>query len=506
MNTTKKISINEAPKAFRLFYILLPVIGLLVISRVLDNDFYFLYPTGEYIVNNGFPVKDFLSMHTDMNIVVQQWATDVLYYFIYSKLGLAGIIGFVYICYIIFATLMFKLCKLICDNEFIAAMCAFGADIIAAKIYMYTRPQAISYILFVLEMFALESFVKTKKVRFLAILPLISLALVNFHASMWVMMFIFALPYAAAALPINIKKIKQEPCCSFVKLLITGAICFAVGFINPYGIKSMTYIFTSFGYKDINEYIGEMEATSVSSSLGVLYFVVLFALLGIIIFTRKNNFSTRFVLMFAGSAALAVMNYKSIGYFLVLGVPAFSYYLKDVEPMLTVDESKKKKTAKDKIELAALAVLLVAAISGAVFYVTYTDSEESKVQQSETLYDSLDVIIEELDKDKGDDMVLYTCFDLGPYFEFYGYHPYIDCRAELFFKKNNGVFDYYSEHMDCMNGKLYYKDFLEKYKFTHVVVLEEEYCLYNGLINDEDYELVLKTKSKSSVICLFERK
>ena len=506
MNATKRISINDTPIAFRLIYLLFPLAGLLLISRFLDNDFYFLYPTGEYIVNNGFPVKDFLSMHTDMNIVIQQWATDVLFYFIYSHLGRAGIICFVYLCYIAFAAIIFRLCKLICDNEFVAAMTAFAADLVIAKVYMLTRPQAISYILLLLEFYALESYVKTKKLRFLALIPLISVALINFHCSMWLMLFVIAAPYAAAAIPVKAKKVKLEPCCSFVKLLITGVISFAAGFINPYGFRAMTYLLTSFGYKEINKCIGEMKATSVDSSLGIIFFAVFALIMGIIAVGKKRNYSTRFVLMFAGTALLAAMNLKSVGFFFAFGLPAFSYYIKDFEPMLTVDEQKRKKTPKEKAELALLAVIIVAAIAGAVYYVSFTDSDASEEQQYEQRYRDLDVIIDELGSEKKEDIVLYTCFDLGPYLEFSGYHPYIDCRAELFFKNNNGDFDYFTEHTNCIDGVLYYKDFVDKYEFTHLIVLKSESCLYNGLIRDEDYELVIDGDDNSSGVCLFRYK
>ena len=60
---TQYVNINNIPKGFKAFMLLLPLAGLMLIPYKLDNDFYFLYPTGEYIVNNGFPTKDFLSKY-----------------------------------------------------------------------------------------------------------------------------------------------------------------------------------------------------------------------------------------------------------------------------------------------------------------------------------------------------------------------------------------------------------------------------------------------------------
>ena len=97
MDNNKTISYNDAPKALRLFLILLPVVGIFLIGTEINNDFFFLYKTGEHILNEGFPTKDFLSMHSGMDIVVQQWASDVVFYTMYSKLGLFGLFGFIYL-------------------------------------------------------------------------------------------------------------------------------------------------------------------------------------------------------------------------------------------------------------------------------------------------------------------------------------------------------------------------------------------------------------------------
>lgn len=72
--------------------------------------------------------------------------------------------------------------------------------------------------------------------------------------------------------------------------------------------------------------------------------------------------------------------------------------------------------------------------------------------------------------------------------EFHGYHPYIDGRAELFLKAKNGQFDYFDEYLDADSGRSYYRDFLDKYGFTHLVVPTEQNHLYASIVHDSDYE------------------
>ena len=102
---TAKVNINDMPKWFKAIYILAPIAGLLMIATRVDNDFYFIFKTGEYIINNGLPHTDFLSMHSDMHMIAQQWLSAVIFYSIYEVLGRFGVIAFVYICYTVLASI-----------------------------------------------------------------------------------------------------------------------------------------------------------------------------------------------------------------------------------------------------------------------------------------------------------------------------------------------------------------------------------------------------------------
>ncbi len=106
-------------------------------------------------------------------------------------------------------------------------------------------------------------------------------------------------------------------------------------------------------------------------------------------------------------------------------------------------------------------------------------------------YESLDAAVEILDREAGD-IVLFAGFNQGQYLEFKGYHPYIDGRAELFLKENNHEFDYFGEYIAIVYGDLNYKDFVNKYGFTHLIVSVFEPEMYKGIKNDNDYEAIYK--------------
>ena len=448
----KKIPINEMPKGFRAFFVLLPLLGtvLILLGAALDNDFYFLYPTGEYIVNNGFPTTDILSMHSSMGIIVQQWLSTVIFYFVYSKLGLFGMTALLEICYLAIMYLSYKLCLKITDNFFISAVCAMAIDFLLAAVFIVTRPQVFTYIIILLELYFLESFVKDGKIRWLIPLPLLSVLIINLHSSMWLMLFVFAAPYAVSAIPFKFGKFRQEPSCSFIKLLIAGIICLAAGFINPYGIKSMLYIFSSFGKSEINSIILEMQPLSFGNTSGYLFTAVI-AVMAIIAVVYKGRFSTRFVLLFAGTLLLGVMNIKGLSYFLIAGIPSFAYYISDINPSVTITENK--RTKKDKIKIIALSSMIVILVGVIGVYAASPNMQSNEESEYESTLTQLDEAIEILDKAE-DDIVLYAGFDCGNYLEFKGYHPYLDGRAELFIDKNNGEYNYLKEYGELMNSTL----------------------------------------------------
>ena len=116
-----------------------------------------------------------------------------------------------------------------------------------------------------------------------------------------------------------------------------------------------------------------------------------------------------------------------------------------------------------------------------------------------------------LDNTSIDDVVLFVEFNEGGFTEFLGFKSYIDPRAELFFKKYNNKDDIFLESLEIENNPYYdYDSFIDKYKFTHLIVKTDTY-LDKYLNNNSDYEIVFNqyfnSETKDVVIKkLYERK
>ena len=179
---------------------------------------------------------------------------------------------------------------------------------------------------------------------------------------------------------------------------------------------------------------------------------------------------------------LGLTSYKASAYFYFAGFVSFAHYFRDFDFSLKVTEGK--RTPKEKIRLAVLIMLLLAAIGYLVF-----GQPEQKENETSTRADALEPAVAYLDTQNRDNMVLYAGFNEGSFLEFRGYKPYIDGRAELFLEAKNGQFDYFSEFLEVTSGGIYYKDFLDKYGFTHILVPTGQNHLYISITHDPDYQV-----------------
>ena len=99
---------------------------------------------------------------------------------------------------------------------------------------------------------------------------------------------------------------------------------------------------------------------------------------------------------------------------------------------------------------------------------------------------AVDYIKTHLDKET---IRLYTGYDTGGFAEFNGLRPFIDARAEVFFKSNNHKEDIIDDYFNVRLGKTHYRELIKKYKLTHFLVGKTD-MLYVYLPEDPDFELL----------------
>lgn len=488
----------------------LPFLSLFMMNWRTDSDTYWIIKTGEYICKNGIPTKDFLTFHTNMDLVVQQWLSDIIFYKLYSLMGFLGPILLVLVMYTVFLLLFRKLCLEISNKPIVASVATFIAGT-AMPAFMVTRPQIFTYSIILIELICLEKFIKDGKYKHLCVLPILSVLVVNLHASMWTMLFIVLLPFLANALPIKIKG-KSIACCKIMPLVITAVIMAIFGLITPYGVKGLTFIFTTSVGDKVNNLIGELNPLTFSFDISAISdWMELFAILCIYLFYKKGKTNIRYVLLTAGTAIMMLMYIKLTPYFIICAIPSTLKYIDNIdfrgifENLMKKDQeankNKNKKESKGLIKatvalIFVFIVLIVGTLGSGMYneasnYVKYNGTNKSM----QLLDTAIDAMQNDIDENNVTDLRLFNGFNVGGYLEFKGYTTYIDARADSFIEEANHDFDYLTEYFKVVDGKKNYKKVFNKYNFNYALIEKKsEKPLYVNLKNDNNYELIFKNK------------
>lgn len=447
-------------------YFIIPLLLSTTLNISKERDIWFILSYGKYILKNGLPHHDILSMHSNFNLVVQQWLSDIIYYLSYKLLGGVGIYILIFILNASIIYLLYKLCMVISNKKvFSSVITSSIIDILLMTYFVTPRPQMFTFLIFIILLYILEKYLK-KESKVIWFIPLLSILLVNLHASMWPCLFILMLPYLVE-FSYNYLRKKDKRILKLLQVLFVSII---VGFLNPYGLGAMTYSLTSYGVDTINRMVMEMSPFTLKGILAPTNYIVLGLFFGLLtcMFIKKK-YSLHQVLLMFGIFYMVLCNFRNVTLFYICVLPFFSMYLPFTDG--------KSKFIPKKIYIVVILGLLVLIGYNAV------DGKYNLVNPNKK-------IIDYLNKTSKKDIRLYANNDNGSYYELNGYHPYMDGRVEVFVKANNHQEDIMLEYYNMSSGILDVEKFLDKYKFTHLVVYKNE-ILYKYLEGNENYQKVV---------------
>lgn len=447
-------------------YFIIPLLLSTTLNISKERDIWFILSYGKYILKNGLPHHDILSMHSNFSLLVQQWLSDIIYYLSYKLLGGVGIYILVFTLNALIIYFLYKLCMVISNKKVFSSVISSSIiDILLMTYFVTPRPQMFTFLIFIILLYILEKYLKEES-KVIWFIPLLSILLVNLHTSMWPCLFILMLPYLVEFSYNYLKKKDRK----IFKILQVMVISIIVGFLNPYGLRAMTYSLTSYGVDTINRMVMEMSPFTLKGVLAPTNYVILGLFFGLLtcMFIKKK-YSLHQVLLMFGLFYMVLCNFRNVTLFYICVLPFFSMYLPFTDG--------KSKFIPKKIYVVVTLGLLVLIGYNAV------DGKYNLVNPNKK-------IIDYLNKNANKDIKLYANNDNGSYYELNGYHPYIDGRVEVFVKANNHQEDIMLEYYNMSSGILDVEKFLDKYKFTHLIVDKNE-TLYKYLKNNENYQKVV---------------
>ena len=504
----------------------------------LDNDIWFILNCGRYVTESGtIPHTEFATMHEGLHYVMEQWLTAVIFWKVYSNFGVDGFLTFIWLIGFILVFVYYRLCLYVSEgNKKISALLAFAVGGGIVFNFIVTRPQILSTLILLTEIFLLEKFVREKKIWTLCILPVLAIPFINMHAALFPMMIIVVLPFIAESLMQKVIPAKNFEI-SLLPLIVTVIGIFIAGFINPYGLEAITFLFVSYN-PEIHGVIDELQPTSVGNFVGKVFFV--FETLVIIAYTKKS-LPPRYFFMTFGIMILGFVAIRNIFLFLMLATFPLAYAAKDWHPFDNFFSMKYKlfiplfagciaefyflyskaqtsevvmhlpmkiifctsiflllcfvffykregKLFSEEISILRHKPLIALAVFQMIFFMSMYHYKHP-APQYEIYKPALDYLLE---NNRAEDIILWTDCNSGGYAEFRGVKTYLDARPEVFAISNNHKKDIIQEYFDFARGNLDYKEFFSRYNFTHIFITSNDTIPYLHLSEDEDYEMLFE--------------
>lgn len=448
---------------------------------VLDTDAYWIIQSGRYVLAHGIPTVDPLTFHIGLHYVMQQWLTAVTYAWLYDTFGVMGLFLLVMAIFVAIVLMLFRLCMLLSNNNMFISYIVSILDVIILFLYMTTRPYPISMLIFLIEIFILEKYVQTTNWRYLIAIPLLSLCLINLHGAIWPFFFIVFVPYLLDSFHFKFAFVTGEGY-PRKKLLVAFGLAFLMGFVNPYGWELMTYLFRSYGNKNISGYVSEMGSPNFQNFSGIYVFVILLIVVLALILCKPPKTKLRYALLLLGTCYMALSSYRNLSLFAICGIPMIAFTMRDITPKMKT--TPKINPKRQHILLVLFIVIVVITASGRLYQSRNwqdTDMPDKAVTYIQQHYDLKQVR-------------LFAGYNWGAYAEFRGIKPFIDARAEVFIKKNNKKADILNDLVALDAGELQYQVFIDKYKLNTFIVAHKD-LLAVYLIKDPNYALVYHDKN-----------
>jgi hypothetical protein len=475
------MSEKEKSLFFKLFVIILILMPILLVDmNCFSVDSFFLIKTGEYIINNGFPKTEFLTIHS-FPITVQNWLSSILFFFLYKVFGNYGMLLFVVICTEIIMFLLYKISMIHCTNKINALLIMFLNCIFSVQIFE-SRPQLLSMIFIILTVYLMEMYVTKNNKKYLYFIPLVSMIQINIHASMCMFVlavmfcYIFNFNFLTFENIIN-RNYDKKP------IIITLFISILTMLINPYGYLNIIYIFKSMS-SNLSLLSGEMQTATITNS-AAFYIFGLLAVLPIVFYKYKNKIILSHLLFLIGSILISLLAVKNVLILIIASTLFFSNYFKDIDTY----ELIKKIFGAWKVTFTIIMILLIG----------YRLFNINKLNTSKyirgTNYDNSE-ILNYCNENILKSAKIYTNQVNGTCLEFYDFKVYMDIRSEIYLKTQNKTEDILNEYLMLQYGRVDIDEFIGKYDFDYFVVDDND-ILTDYLKKSDDFNLIFVNSEQS---------
>lgn len=561
-------------KISKIIKIIMEIISIVVIvifaysitPKTFQNDTYYTIKIGEHIQNNvnnisellpwnkGLDMQDPFSFHEDLPYTYPHWLYDLATYKIYCINGFQSIYIATCVLSIVLGLSIYLVNKKLNGNTIVSFIITI-ASLYCLKGFIAARAQLVTFILFILTIFGIEQFIKTKKIRYAIMLVIIPILIANLHCAVWPFYFVLYLPYIAEYFVYSIatqdynllfrsislkfkkkklgkiqydiekneidklKKVHEEKVekrtsdtyklrisseKSAKWLILIFIICLFTGLLTPIKDVPYTYLIkTTEGNTTQN--ISEHLPLTLIKNTNVMTILVL--VLGILIFTR-TKIRIRDFFMLMGLIFLSFMSQRQVSMLVIIGNFVLVRMICEL-----LDNIKKKYIKNDKIFYFCPLIFLIIALLVTTMSIKYYKEKSNDPYVDENSYpvQASSYLLDDLIPEVGiENLKLYNEYNYGSYLLYRGIPVFIDSRADLYTPEFNGEKDeegdyvgrdIFTDFLDISGLSSSYEYEFDKYGITHVMTYSNSKL--NSLIS-KDYNYNLLYEDDSFVI--YERK
>jgi len=482
----KEVIKNKKIFYFGLIWIFIFAIGL--VNKSFQNDTFYTIKIGKLILNNGIDMLDHFSYH-NIAYTYPHWLYDVFIYVIYNFFGYTGLYISSIVLFFVLLFLIFK-CSLKLTNCYIVSLVIGILCVLALANFATARAQLVSFILFILEIYFLEMFIKNENKKYVIGLILIPLLLCNIHVAVFPFYFILFLPYLAEGIiSIILKKIKNknkfllllekkiivDDNIKIKKLLLIMLVGLMMGFLTPIGNTPYTYLIkTMMG--NSQKYIQEHQMLTWADSPFTIIMVI-----ETISFALFSKIKLRDLLLILGLSLMSIMSIRHISLLALIGsiclARTFSLFLDYFE--LNFDNIILKFLSKKWVIITSYVIVIT-------FSSFMLKMQNNKDFVDKKLYpvDAVNYIKENIDISN---MRIFNEYNFGSYLLFNDIPVFIDSRADLYTKQFSGLdYDIFDDYEEVVFN---YPKTFDFYHITHILLYKEN-SLCNSFISDRRFKVL----------------
>lgn len=513
------------------------IFGTAMAPISLQNDTFYTIKIGQYIMENGISQYDPFSWHQNLPYTFPHWAYDVGMACIYNIGGMFGIylstVGLTTILAVVWFLVNCKLTK----NKLSSFILTMALIYLMAP-YIAARAQLLTFILFTLEVFFIERFLVSKKIRYAIGLIILPAIIANVHLAVFPFYFVLFLPYIGeyvfavlADLPNIIRKFKIHRIDTKIRkgklvgekkenkeklakeleekikkstenrerrkaraykldvprndnvrwLILIMVICAFTGFLTPLGDTPYTYLVKTM-QGNTTQNINEHLPIVLISAKPQLCVIALF--LAILIFT-DTKIRLKDFFMIGGLLLLALMSRRQMSMFALIGLIVLNRLIAQLANKYDKDGCA-KFIQKIQTPIGMMGLLLLVLIMCIPFVKPKMDNQF--IPESDYPVQACDYILENMDYKN---IKLYNEYNYGSYLIFRGIPVFIDSRADLYTPEFNGDKDrdIFTDFMNISTLGQYYEELFEKYGITDVLTYKSSRL--NMLISrNEEYKVL----------------